>query len=302
MSASVKRPLLIVLTGPTASGKTALALKLAQEYGCSIISADSRQVFRELAIGSAAPSKEEMRNIPHYFIGSHSIHEPFNAGIFENECTFLLQRLFRENPIQILCGGTGLYIKALLQGLNELPEADTTLRMELENQWTENPDELISELKQKDPDFAQKADLNNSRRVLRALEVIRISGIPYSKQRTGEKKTLFFDNQCFALMPDREELYKRINQRSPIMLENGWLDEARSLAEFRNTNALQTVGYKELFEVIDGNLSLNKAVELIQMNTRRYAKRQITWIKNQLECEWLKPDEAFEKIKSKINS
>jgi tRNA dimethylallyltransferase len=300
MSKSVDRPLLVVLTGPTASGKTALAVELAQEYSCSIVSADSRQVFQELAIGSAAPSKEEMQNIPHYFIGSHSIKQPFNAGIYASECLDLLKRLFLENPIQILCGGTGLYIQALLHGLNELPEADKSLRAELENSWKDNPEKLINELKQKDPLFAEEVDLNNSRRVIRALEVIRLSGMPYSNQRTGEKKELFFKSQCFALMAERAELYARINKRTPIMIEQGWLEEARNLVNFRHLNALQTVGYKELFEVIDGKMSLPEAIEMIQMNTRRYAKRQITWIRNQLECDYLKPEEAVDKIKSKI--
>lgn len=297
-----KKPLLIVITGPTASGKTSLAVRLAKHFGCSVISADSRQVFRELSIGSAAPSEEEMQGVRHYFVGSHSITEPFNAGIFANDCMGLLEQLFRENPIQILCGGTGLYIDALLNGLNDLPEANEELRDQLRLEWEENPNLLIEELQQKDPEFASKVDLNNPRRIMRALEVIRLTSKAYSGLRTGAKQVLFFDYKCFALMPEREELYARINERTPAMMEQGWLSEVKHLVEFRNLNALQTVGYRELFEYLDGKTGLEETIDRIRMNTRRYAKRQVTWIRNQLKCEWIKPENGFETILNEIKN
>ncbi|MCB0819352.1 MAG: tRNA (adenosine(37)-N6)-dimethylallyltransferase MiaA, partial [Bacteroidetes bacterium] len=184
----------------------------------------------------------------------------------------------------------------LLNGLNELPEADEKLREQLRLEWEENPNRLVEELKQKDPGFASQADLNNPRRVMRALEVIRTTGKQYSELRTGEKPVLFFNYKCFALMPEREELYARINARTPVMIKQGWLNEVNKLMDFRQLNALQTVGYRELFEYLDGVYGMEETIERIRMNTRRYAKRQVTWIKNKLKCKWIKPENGFETI------
>lgn len=288
--------LLVVITGPTGSGKTGLSIKLAKRLGCSVISADSRQVFKELPIGSAAPSTDEMLGIPHYFIGDRSISEEFNAGRFEQEALSLLDSLFKENPVQIVCGGTGLYIKALLHGMDDLPASSPEYRAQLEVRWNEDPNSLKEELAHLDPDYALHADLSNKQRVIRALEVIKASGQTYSSLRTKQQKKRAFDSLVLALDLSREILYQRINSRTHSMIEAGWLEEAKQVIPFKDCNALRTVGYQELFECLEGRISMKEAINQIQQNTRRYAKRQMTWIRNQEKVTWINPEVDIEEL------
>ena len=299
MNDRIQKPKLIVISGPTGSGKTDLSIRLAQALNCSIVSADSRQVFKEMRIGSAAPDETQLEKVPHYFIGSKHIHEPFNAGIFEKEAIETLATLFKENPTQIVCGGTGLYIDALLNGFDELPESDPGIRQELDSIFTHSGLEALQiELQNVDPVYFAQVDIHNPQRIMRALEVIRKTGIPYSSLR--KKKMAERDFQVVYLATDltRETLYSNINSRTEKMIELGWLKEAEELYPHRKLNALQTVGYKELFSYFDGEISLERAIELIQQNTRRYAKRQLTWLRNKQEIHWVNPQtEAVELIR-----
>ncbi len=286
----MKKPVLLVISGPTGSGKTDLSIRLAQQLNCSVVSADSRQVFRELPIGSAAPEVEQLKAVPHFFIGSKSIQEPFNAGMYEQEALQILETLFQENTIQILCGGTGLYIDALIQGMDVLPAANPDIRQEL-NLVLENQGigALQQELLLKDPDYYHQADIQNPQRLLRALEIIRSSGKTYSSLRKKTVAERPFETIYLATDLPREELYRNINNRVLSMLEKGWLAEAEALLPCRSLNALQTVGYKELFGYFDNTYSLEQAIELIRQNTRRYAKRQLTWLRSKEQVHWIHP-------------
>jgi len=292
-----QKPQLIVISGPTGSGKTSLSIRLAQALNCSILSADSRQVFKEMRIGSAAPEESQLNEVPHYFIGSKRIQDPFNAGIFEQEALETLATLFKENPIQIVCGGTGLYIDALLNGFDELPESDPEIRKELDIIFTHSGIEALQiELQNLDPVYYAQVDIHNPQRIMRALEVIRKTGLPYSSLR--KKKMAERDFTVVYLATDlvRETLYANINARTEKMIEQGWLKEAEELYPHRKLNALQTVGYKELFAYFDGEISLDRAIELIQQNTRRYAKRQLTWLRNKQEIYCINPQTEAESI------
>jgi tRNA dimethylallyltransferase len=292
-----KKHLLIVISGPTGSGKTDLSIRLALALNCSIVSADSRQVFKEMRIGSAAPDEIQLKQVPHYFIGSKHIQDPFNAGIFEQEALETLAPLFKENPIQIVCGGTGLYIDALLNGFDELPESDPEIREALDSIFAQSGLEALQvELQNLDPEYYAQVDIHNPQRLMRALEVIRKTGLPYSSLR--KKKTAERDFQVVYLATDltRETLYANINARTEKMIEQGWLKEAEQLYPHRKLNALQTVGYKELFAYFDGEINLERAIELIQQNTRRYAKRQLTWLRNKQEIHWVNPRTEAEEI------
>ena len=286
----MKKPVLLVISGPTGSGKTDLSIRLAQQLNCSVVSADSRQVFRELPIGSAAPEVEQLKAVPHFFIGSKSIQEPFNAGMYEQEALQILETLFQENTVQILCGGTGLYIDALIQGMDVLPAANPDIRQEL-NLVLENQGigALQQELLLKDPDYYHQADIQNPQRLLRALEIIRSSGKTYSSLRKKTVAERPFETIYLATDLPREELYRNINNRVQSMLEKGWLAEAEALLPCRSLNALQTVGYKELFGYFDNTYSLEQAIELIRQNTRRYAKRQLTWLRSKEQVHWIHP-------------
>jgi tRNA dimethylallyltransferase len=301
MNDGIQKPQLIVISGPTGSGKTDLSIRLAQALNCSVVSADSRQVFEEMRIGSAAPDETQLQHVPHYFIGSKRIQDPFNAGIFEQEALETLSILFKENPIQIVCGGTGLYIDALLNGFDELPESDPEIRQELDSIFTNSGLEALQiELQNLDPIYYAQVDIHNPQRIMRALEVIRKTGLPYSSLR--KKKTAVRDFQVVYLATDiaRETLYANINARAEKMIEQGWLKEAEDLYPYRKLNALQTVGYKELFAYFDGEINLERAIELIQQNTRRYAKRQLTWLRNKQEIHWINPQTEAEKLIKKF--
>ncbi len=295
------KPLLVVVCGPTASGKTALAIRIAEEFGAEIISADSRQVYRELPIGSAAPTQEERLSVPHHLVGNVSIHEPYNAGRFAEEARKILDGLFEKSPIQLIAGGTGLYIKALVDGMDDLPEVPEEIRTRyMQRLEAEGLVKLQEELKHRDPEYAAEADLANKARVLRALELIESSGTKYSELRKGRKRDKPFE--VVYLMPalEREVLYARINARAIAMLNGGWIEEAESLKAFRELKALQTIGYPEIFAMLDGKLSKDECLAHIQQATRRYAKRQLTWFRNQTEVKEVNANATRDEVRAVV--
>ena len=277
---------LIVIVGPTCVGKTDLTIRLAKQLNAEIISADSRQFYQELNIGTAKPSIAEMQGVKHHFINSHSITEYYSAGNFERDVLQLLDEIFKKSNIAILTGGSGLFIKAITDGLDEMPEIDLILRENLMQQLdNQGLIVLVEKLKQLDPAYCETADLQNTQRVVRALEVCLATGKPFSAFRKKEKTERNFEIIKIGLERPREELYERINQRMDKMLAAGLVNEAKNLLNFRNHNALQTVGYKEVFEFLDGKINEEEMIFLLKRNTRRYAKRQMTWFKNQAEGE-----------------
>lgn len=301
-SSDNRNRLLVVLAGPTAVGKTDVAIELAQRFGTEIISADSRQFYKEMNIGTAVPSAEELALVPHHFIGHLSIHDPYDVSRFEREALQKLEDLFAKHKFVIMAGGSGLYINAVCQGFDELPDKDPDLRKELEDLLDkEGIRSLQEKLKQLDPEFYEKVDKNNPKRLLRAVEVCLITGKPYSQFRKGGVKSRPFRVLKIALNREREELFARIAARADQMMAAGLLEEVRSLMPYRHLNALNTVGYKELFDYLDGNRTLEQTITDIKTNTRRYAKRQLTWFKNDPEYLWFYP-EAIEEIASLISS
>lgn len=282
----------IVIAGPTAVGKTAVCIRLANQLNTVVVSADSRQLYRELTIGTAKPSAEELGNVPHYFIDSHSVAAPISAGQYEREALALLNTLFETYDTVLLTGGTGLYINAVLKGLDEMPEGDPLLRHQLQQQFEiEGITPLQNRLLQLDPAYAALADLNNTQRVMRALEVCLTTGKPYSWFRRRVTIDRPFNTKLLALQRPREELYARIDQRMEAMLASGLVAEVRALLPFRYTPALQTVGYKEVFPYLDGDYDYTTMVDLLKRNSRRYAKRQLTWFRHQNQFNWFHPDD-----------
>ncbi|MDE3212376.1 MAG: tRNA (adenosine(37)-N6)-dimethylallyltransferase MiaA [Bacteroidota bacterium] len=270
----------IVITGPTASGKTDLAVEIALKHHTEILSADSRQCYKELDIGVARPSADQLSAVSHHFIGSHSIHEEVNSKTFEQYGLQELEAIFREKEVAVVVGGTGLYLKALFQGLDEVPVVDPAIREDLIAHYREKGLQwLQEEIRSNDPLFFSKGEIQNPQRVMRALEVVRSSGISILEFQTGKKLQRDFEVEQIFLDIPREELYQRINRRVDLMMDAGLLAEAEGLYSFRHLNALRTVGYQELFEYMEGRSSLEKAVESIKINTRHYAKRQITWFR-----------------------
>lgn len=283
---------LVVLTGATASGKTDTAIRLARHFKTEIISADSRQCYRELQIGVAAPTEAQLAAVPHHFIQSHSIHETVTAATFEQYALERLHVLFASHDVVIVTGGTGLYIKALCSGLDTIPPADPKIRAAIQQGFAqEGILWLQQQLREKDPLFAERGAMQNPQRMMRALEVLQQTGVSILSLYTGSKMQRSF--QCIFLGLDlpREVLYQRINQRVVHMMHNGLLEEARALYPYRHLNALQTVGYQELFAYLDGTCTLDEAVAAIQMHTRRYAKRQGTWLRRQHSVQWFAPDD-----------
>lgn len=291
-----KHNFLVIITGPTAVGKTDLTLEIAEKYNSSIFSADSRQIYKEMNIGTAKISVEEMRGIRHHFIDHISILDEYSAGKYERDFDALVQTYYKSNTIGIVTGGTGLYLKAILEGLDSFPEVPKEVTDQLnERLQTEGLSTLASELKKKDPEYAATVDLQNSRRVLRALAVCQSSSKPYSYFLKKRKpKTNPFEIIGICLTRPREELYERINRRVDLMMQNGLRQEVERLLPFRNLKSLQTVGYQELFRHLEGELTLEEAVELIKRNTRRYAKRQMTWFKNQGNWKLLEAENKIE--------
>lgn len=289
---------LIVIAGPTAIGKTAQSIAIAKQLNCPVISADSRQFFKEMSIGTAKPTQEEMQGVPHYFIDSHSITEEYNVGKFETDVLALLEQLFKTNNQVILVGGSGLYIDAVCRGFDDLPEAEPEIRERInalyESKGIEGLQALLKEL---DPAYYDKVDLNNRQRMGRALEVCITTGKPYSELRKGKTVKRNFKTTKIGLNIAREALYTRINKRVDDMMEKGLLEEVRSLLPHKNLNALQTVGYKELFHYLEGGTDLAIAVEAIKQNTRRFAKRQLTWFRKDEEMKWFEPGEVEKVMK-----
>jgi tRNA dimethylallyltransferase len=284
---------LIIVAGPTAIGKTALSVALAKHYHCPVLSADSRQFFKEMTIGTAKPTEEEMQGVKHYFIDSHSITEEYNVGKFETEALALLEQLFQKHDKIILTGGSGLYIDAICKGFDELPEADAEIREQISTLYKNEGLPGLQNLLQKlDPDYYSSVDLQNPQRISRALEVCLAAGAPYSTLRKGKSNARNFKTIKIGLNTDREILYNRINARVDIMMEQGLLKEAENLLPYRHLNALQTVGYKELFDFFDKKTDLKTAVELIKQNTRRFAKRQLTWFRRDAEMKWFAPEQG----------
>jgi len=298
---SLENKYIITVVGPTAVGKTALAVLLAREYDTCVISADSRQIYKELSIGTAKPSKEERQGIIHYFIDSLSITEPFNAGIFERQGLALVKELFKKHDVIIVCGGTGLYIKALLEGMDTFPETDSDLRKLLQNEFAvKGLDAMVEELKIVDALTYRSIDLKNPVRVLRALEVYRQTGIPISDLRKGSRKERPFQTIKIGLTMERSLLNERIDKRMDSMLAAGLENEAQENIQFRHVNALQTVGYTEVFGHLDGEYDREEMVRLLKRNSRRYAKRQMTWFGKDPEINWFQPNQVND-IVSYIN-
>lgn len=269
-------------------GKTAASVVLARALGCAVVSADSRQLFKEMHIGTAAPDATEQNGVPHYFIASHSITENFDAGQYETAAIALLSELMEKQPVQVLCGGSGLYVDAVCTGFDALPQKDETVRASLQTLFeTDGIVALQEKLKTLDPDFYAVVDLQNPHRLVRALEVCIVSGKPYSAQRLGKTKERPFRIVKIALDMEREQLYERINTRVDVMMQNGLLEEVKTLLPYRTHNALQTVGYKELFAHLDGTCSLEEAVALIKQHTRNFAKRQMTWLRRDAGYHWI---------------
>lgn len=284
---------LVVITGPTAVGKTALTIQLAQHYGVPVINADSRQIYRELKIGTAAPTDEQLHQVPHLFVGTKSIDDYYNASMYEQEVLAYL----REAPseISILSGGSMMYIDAVCNGIDDIPTVRDDIREEMKRRYKEEGLEaLCEELKRLDPEHYAIVDRQNYRRVIHALEICHQTGKTYTSFRTQQKKERPFRIVKIGLNREREELYHRINLRVDQMMREGLLNEVNGLINKRQTNALNTVGYKELFDYIDGRWSLNEAVERIKGNTRRYARKQLTWYKRDDDMHWFHPNDIQE--------
>lgn len=289
---SSKHGTLIVIGGPTGSGKSALAVEIAKHFGAPIISTDSRQVYRNMAIGTAQPTEEELEAARHYFIADREVEDDFNCGRYEVEALTLLDKLFTEHKYVVAVGGSGLYIQALCSGMDSLPEADEQLREELKQRLdSEGLAALVEELRRLDPKYVEVVDTYNPARVMRALEVCISSGKPYSEQRSGTIAERPFNIIKIATDMPRDILYERINRRVDIMVEEGLIEEVRNLYPKRALNALQTVGYRELFDHFDGKCSMEEAIELIKRNSRRYAKRQMTWFRRDEEFAWFSPSD-----------
>jgi len=293
---------LIVIAGPTAIGKTSLSVSLAKKFNTCVISADSRQFFKEMTIGTAKPTTREMQGIPHYFIDSHSITESYNVGKYETDAIELLDEMFKQRDIVIMVGGSGLYIDAVCKGFDELPEADEAIRNRISSLLLDQGIEALQKLlKELDPVYYEQVDLSNPQRISRALEVCLSVGKPYSTLREGKIKKRNFGIIKIGLNTSRELLYERINKRVDEMIESGLEKEVKMLLPFKDANALQTVGYKEMFDYLENKTDLNTAVGLIKQNTRKYAKRQLTWFRRDAEIKWFEPEE-LEKIIQHIES
>ncbi len=295
---SINPPTLVVVVGPTGSGKTSLAIELACHYGAPIISTDSRQVYRGMAIGTAQPTTEELAQATHYFIADRSPEEEFNCGRYEVEALALLDKLFESSPMVVAVGGSGLYVQALCEGMDNLPEADDALRDNLKRRLAEEGlPSLVAELERVDPVYARMVDRQNPARVMRALEVCITTGRPYSEQRSGRVAERPFRIVKVGTDLPRDVLYDRINRRVDMMINDGLVEEVRALMPLRHLNSLQTVGYRELFDYFDGTATLEEAIELIKRNSRRYAKRQLTWFRRDEATEWFSPHDTEAIIK-----
>lgn len=294
---------LITVIGPTAIGKTSLSIDLARHYKTEVLSCDSRQFYKEMQIGTAVPSNEELSAVKHHFIQNRSIFEDYSVGAFERDAVELLNRLFKERNIMIMTGGSGLYVDAVIKGLDEFPEVDPEIRKHLKViLHNEGITRLQMKLEEIDPLSFGKIDIHNKQRLIRALEISIGTDKPYSHYLGLQAKKRSFDTIKIGLQADREVIYDRINKRVDLMMQQGLLEESQSLYEHRNLNALQTVGYKELFAYFDGLYSLEEAVNEIKKNTRRFAKRQGTWFRRDPEITWFDYKTDLDEILSFIDS
>ncbi len=288
---------LIVIQGPTASGKTALSIALAKELNCEILSVDSRQFYKEISIGTAKPSLEEQDGIPHHFIDSHSIKTPVTAAQFEKEALLVLEKLFSEKNIVIAVGGSGLFIDALCYGLDPLP-ADKSVQEKYQSLLDEKGINFLKqELYDKDPVYASEVDLDNPHRVIRALEIIELTGKTMKEVRTNKKQNRNFNILRYVIDMPREELYERIDERVLQMMKDGLVDEVMSVQKFEHLQSLNTVGYKEIFMFLNGKMDKEEALALVQQNSRRYAKRQLTWFRRDAENQWLTSTTTEKRLK-----
>ena len=291
----MKQKTLYFVVGPTAVGKTTFAIQLAQYLETEIISADSRQFFREMNIGTATPSLEELAQVKHHFIGNLSIHQNYNVSSFEQDAIKLIYQLFEERDAVVVVGGSGLYLDALAYGIDDLPDASEELRLDLKRLYdNEGIEALQVKLEALDPVFYQQIDKQNPKRLLRALEVCISTGKPYSEMRLGQKKDRDFKICWIGLEQERIVLNERINLRVDLMLENGLLDEVKQLYPYKDLNSLNTVGYKEFFTWLDGKETFDWAVEKVKTNSRRYAKRQMTWFRKNEDILWFRVDKLPE--------
>jgi tRNA dimethylallyltransferase len=287
---------LITVIGPTAVGKTSLAIELATRYAAEIVSADSRQVYRELNIGVAKPTAEQLEKVRHHFVGSISIQEDYDAAKFGDEALQLIRRLHEKQKYVVLCGGSGLYIRALLEGFDQMPAVPADVRQRIIDAYEANGIEwLQNEVESADPDYFEVVDKKNPQRLMRALEVIQAAGLRPSALRTRQKRSLPFSVIRIGLHLERDILYRAIDKRVDDMIAGGLVDEARRLFPKRELNSLQTVGYQEIFGWLEGRYDREEAIRLLKRNTRRYAKRQMTWFRKEQDVQWFKPEE-FEAI------
>lgn len=285
---------LIVLLGPTAVGKTELSLQLAERLGCPIISADSRQLYRDMVVATAAPTREQLARVPHHFIGTLSLTDYYSAAQYEADALALIERLFTRHDTLLLTGGSMMYIDAVCNGIDEIPTISEEVRRAVVTRYEEEGlDVLLEELQRLDPDFYEKVDRRNPKRVIHAVEICRMTGQPYSSLRTETKKERPFDIVKIGLTRPRAELYGRINSRVDAMMRDGLEAEARRLYPYRHLNALNTVGYKEMFAYFDGTYDLPTAVEKIKRNTRVYARKQMTWFRRDDTIVWFTPDDRL---------
>jgi len=284
---------LIVIVGPTAIGKTSLAIDLAKHYQTEIISADSRQFFKEMSIGTAKPSEKELAEAPHHFINSHSITQLFSTGDFEVQALTLIEQLFTKHDVLVMVGGSGLYINAICNGLDDMPDIDLTIRERLNQQLAnEGIEPIRKQLSELDPEYFAKVDQSNPQRMIRGLEVVLSTGQKLSSFLTSNKKERPFNIIKIGLNTEREKLYHQINQRVDLMMGHGLVEEVKALEPHKELNALKTVGYAEIFDYLSGSIDLTTAVDKIKQNTRRFAKRQLTWFRKDTEATWFEPGDT----------
>ena len=289
---------LIVITGPTAVGKTDLCMEIAGRFDIPIINADSRQLFRELRIGTASPTPEQLAKVRHYFVGTLNIGDYYSASMYEQDVMTLLGQLFKTSDYALLSGGSMMYIDAVCNGIDDIPTVDEKTRTLMKRRLAEEGlEKLVEELRRIDPEHYEVVDRQNPRRVVHALEICHMTGQTYTSFRKAEKKQRPFEIIKIGLNREREELYNRINSRVDSMMEQGLLKEAEEMLPYRQANALNTVGYKELFSYFDGIWELDEAVERIKGNTRRYARKQLTWFKRDQQMKWFHPDEQKQIMK-----
>lgn len=293
-----KKKILVSVVGPTAVGKTAMAIRLAQHFDTEVVSADSRQFYQEMNIGTAKPDAHELAAAKHHFINSHSIREHYTAGMYERDALALLGQLFEAHKVVVAVGGSGLFFKAIWEGFDDMPEVDLAIRHQLNEQFEQKGlAPLLQELLENDPQYYAQVDRQNHQRVIRALEVVRATGQPFSDFRKGKNNTVRpFTNIKIGLNMERDQLFERINHRMDLMISAGLFEEAEALEMYKDHNALQTVGYTEIFGYLEGRYDREEAIRLLKRNSRRYAKRQLTWFQKDEEVNWYKPDQVEDLI------